>query len=199
MPKGKNGRPLHGAALAAYNRAHGTKSTALARRPSTAVARRSTAVAKTKTRKVYVKVAGKRRRGGGGGGGVGSGVSGAIATLKQDTWDYGGAMGYGYLTRNDSLTAVEWRGKTLDKLPTSVKLGKPLSHGLVLLGAAALMPRGTGIVGMIRKGLGHLSHAALMKAADNFGAAGGDTDAFASMSGDDETVSGVIDVDADER
>jgi hypothetical protein len=189
-------RKLYGAALAAHQKRIGrSSSTALARRPSQAMA-------KTKTRKVYVPAKAKRRRSGSAmtrGGDIGSGVSGAIATLKKDTWDYGGGIGYGYLTRNDSINAVEWRQKTLDKLPTSAKLGKPLSHGLVLLGAAALMPRGAGVVGIIRKALGHLSHAALMRAADNFGAAGGNTDAFAAMAGDGDggDFSGAIDVEAD--
>jgi len=193
-------KKLYGAALAAHNRKIGHRATSTAlvrrRRPSTALA----AKPKTKTKTVYVKTK-RRHTGGGGGGGVGPGVNGAIATLKHDAWDYAGAGGYGYLTRNDSLTAVEWRKKTLDKLPTSAKLGRPLSHGLLMLFGAALLPRGGGLMGYLRKGLGHLSHAALMRAADNYGAAGGDHDAFAAMAGDEggADYSGAIDADAEER
>lgn len=193
-------RKLYGAALAAHNKKIGARST-----KSTALVRRSTAMTapKTKTRTKYIKVRVKRRAGSGGGAGsVGNGISGAIATLKRDAWDYGAAGGYGYLTGNDSLDAVELRKKTLDKLDfaVSAKLGKPLSHGLIFLVGAALMPRGGGLLGFVRKAAGHLSHAALMRASHNFGVAGGNTATFAAMSGDsDELQSGVIDVDAEER
>jgi len=183
-------RKLYGAALAAHQKRIGrSSSTALARRPSQAMATRP------KARKVYIKVKAKRRSGGamtrGGGGG---GVNGAIASLKAQTWDLGAGVGYGYLSGSDSLKAVELRKNTLDHLPTSAKLGKPLSHGLVLTGAAALLPPG-----MLRKAVGHLAHAALMRAAHNLGVAGGDTDAFAAMAGDGDggDFSGAIDVDAD--
>ena len=190
-------KKLYGAALAAHNRKLGrSTSTALARRPSHAVARRSTAVAKrgkprtrTVTKTVY------RRRSGAGAGG-GRGVNGAIATLKAQTWDLGAAATYGYLTGSDSLKAVEWRKKTLDHLPTSAKLGKPLSHGLLFLAAAAMLPNG-----MARRAAASLSHAALMRAAHNVGASNFDTDAFATMSGDDDDEiagEGAIDVDASE-
>ena len=45
-----------------------------------------------------------------------------------------------------------------------------------------------------------MSHAAFMRAGDNFGAAAGDTDAFKQMSGDDDgdEFSGAMDAEYDE-
>ena len=182
-------RKLYGAAKAAHERRIGRKrSTALVRRSSSALAPRR--------RRSYALAPRRRRRRGGGGilGGGGGGGGGFMASLKAQLPQLLGATAYGWMTGADSVKAAEFRRDWLDKLPTSSKIGKPASHGLLLQFVA------TQISGTPRRVAGLLAHAALMRAGHNFGAAGGNTDKFSAMSGDDDgddEFSGAMDADYD--
>lgn len=163
-------RKLYGAALAAHLRKRG-------RRSSTALVRRSGgAVTRYRTRTLVVRPRRRRRRsflGGGGGGGFVSGLKSQFPQLL-------GAAGYGWLTRGTSDTAADIRKNYISKLPVLDQIGQPASHGLLLHFIA------TQTGGNIRRGAGLLAHAALMQAAGNFGAAGGDVDKFVKMAGGNE-------------
>lgn len=176
-------RKLYGAALAAYNRKRG-RTTALVRRGPRAVARR----ASTKVRTRYVKVRSRRRRGSSG--------SGGVRPLRAQVWDLGAAAGYGYVTQASHAGGSfgAQAKEMLGKIPTLDAIGVPASHGLLF----HFVAQRTG--GKLRKVLGHLSHAALMRAAYNLGASGFDHEAAAKLSGeddDDDVFAGAIDVDDD--
>jgi hypothetical protein len=157
-------RKLHGAALAAYNKKRGIGSgtRAIARRGSTAVV--------TRTRTVKVAAPRRRRRSGGGGGG-------GARTLRAQIRDLIGAGAYGFLT-GDHNRAPQVTDM-FQKLPTFEAIGAPASHGLLLHFLAI------NTSGKIRMAAGHLSHAALMHAAHNFGTTGGEWDQAIKLSGDD--------------
>lgn len=157
-------RKLHGAALAAYNRKRGIGSgtRAIARRGSTAV--------RTRTRVVRVKAARRRRSS--------SASSGGLRTLRGQLWDLGGAVGYGFLTGDHGK--ADGVRDFVKKVPTLDAIGKPASHGLLLHFIAGQLG------GKFRKVAGHLSHAALMHAAYNFGFTGLEYDSAIKMAGDDD-------------
>lgn len=167
-------RRLYGAALAAYNR----------KRSRTALVRRGRSLP---ARRISVSIAGprkgRRRRRRRGGGAIG-GMFGGGTLLGVPRNDLLGAVGYGWLTRSDSPTAAEWRTNYVSKVPVIDAIGAPASHGVLLY----FLARNTG--GIVRKVANHLSHAALMRTADNFGAANFDTAKFAQMSGEDDEYDG---------
>lgn len=170
-------KKLYGAAAAAHARKHGRTA-----RTSTALAKtgpRTITKTKTKTRTIVLKA--KRRSGGGGGRG-----RGIVASLKAQQNDLIAGIGYGWVrTGKVGNTAADKplrdsAADLLDKLPVFETVGKPASHGFLL----ALLAENTS--GEISKWSGHLSHAALMRAADNFGASDFKLDEMAKLGDDDD-------------
>lgn len=113
---------------------------------------------------------------------------GILEALKHESWGLGGSAAYGWVTQSGTENAVKVK-EYLDKVPTLDSIGKPISHGLLLLFAATKTRRG----GWARKISGALAKGALYRGTFNFGASGFDLEKTATL-GDDE-LSGEIEVD----
>jgi hypothetical protein len=184
-------KKLYGAAAAAHAKKVGRRrrrktSRALVRRGTTAV------VSRRRRRRSTAVVAGRRRRS--------SGAFGSVTPLLKEM---GWSAGYGYLDRGGSGSAVLYARALLEKVtPDSVvsSIGKHAARGLILHFGAKYVP---GVPSIIRQTASRLGKAALLKFADNVGAAGFDLGQAASMQGDDDgydnTMSGAMDADYDEE
>lgn len=102
-----------------------------------------------------------------------------VRELKAMGPELGGALAYGFITKASTPTAVKIRAY-VDKVPTWDRIGKPASHGVLLLAG------GIAVGGKARRLAGLLAKAALFRAMDNVGATALDLEAAAKLSGDDD-------------
>lgn len=150
------------------------------------VRRRPASVARRSTRRSVALAPRRRRRGRSGGGG------GGARPLRAQLWDFGASAAYGWLTGPSPSGMQEQAQDILRKAPVVAAIGAPATHGLILHGIALY----TG--GMFRRVAGHLSHAALMRASYNLGAAKFSVSEAASL-GDDESYAGDLDIEGDDE
>lgn len=158
-----------------------SKSKALARRGSTAVAKRSHG-SRSVARRGSTQVKRRRRHGGTfSGGGV---LNGTIRELKGMAPELIADAAYAYVTLAPATNAA---GETslaaklreyLDKVPTWDKIGRPASHGVLGIGVAIALG------GKFRRPLGLFAKAALHVAAHNLGVVAFDYEQAATMAGD---------------
>lgn len=111
---------------------------------------------------------------------------GLLDSLKKEWKGLAGSAAYGWVTQSGAENANTIK-TYLDKVPTLDTIGKPASHGLLLLFVA------TKTKGIARKVSAALAKGALYRSTFNFGANNFDLEKAAAV-GDDE-LSGEIEVD----